>query len=54
MPLYRFCCSKCGQEFTLALSLKDHDKKKAPCPRCGSRTLEQIYESVGVITSKKS
>jgi putative FmdB family regulatory protein len=54
MPLYEFQCTKCGKEFTLALSLKDYEKKKAACPRCKGRTLERVYESVGVITSKKS
>ena len=54
MPSYDYRCSKCNKGFTAILSVKDHDTKKAKCPKCGGKKLEQILSSFMVKTSRKS
>jgi len=54
MPNYDYRCSKCNKDFTALLSMKEHDAKKAKCPKCGGRKLEQVISSFMVKTSRKS
>jgi putative FmdB family regulatory protein len=54
MPLYEFLCLDCKKKFTLALSVRDFDKRKYQCPACKSRKLDEQFTSVNVVTSKKS
>jgi putative FmdB family regulatory protein len=54
MPLYSFRCRECDREFTLVLSLDEHARRAGRCPRCGSKDIEQVIESVEVITGRKS
>lgn len=54
MPFYEFACLDCGKEFSAVLSLREHDRKAAACPRCKSKRVEQLVTTCEVITAKKS
>jgi putative FmdB family regulatory protein len=54
MPTYEYVCNKCGKKFSLLLSISEHDKKKARCPKCKSIKVEQLLLSFFAVTSKKS
>ena len=54
MPSYEYRCAKCNKEFSMILSIKDHDARKAKCPKCGGKKLEQRISSFMVKTSRKS
>ena len=54
MPIYEYRCGGCGHEFTLVLSIAEHDKAKKPCPKCKSENVEQTVSAVFVKTSRKS
>jgi len=54
MPSYEYRCPKCSKKFTLILSIAEHDAKKAKCPKCGGRKLEQLITAFQVKTSRKS
>jgi putative FmdB family regulatory protein len=32
MPLYEYLCKKCGESFTLTMTISEHDKKRIQCP----------------------
>ena len=53
MPTYEYRCPKCSK-FSVILSIKEHDAKKAKCPKCGGKKLEQIISTFQVKTSRKS
>ena len=40
MPLYEYCCQKCGAQFEMLVSLSS-DKKPA-CESCGSEDLKKL------------
>lgn len=58
MPEYHYECRSCGNEFTLELSIAEHEQKdkagEIHCPKCESREVKHVIESVFVTTSKKS
>ena len=54
MPVYQFKCKKCDNRFERIESISQHDKHKAKCPECGSKSIQNIVSSVNVKTSKKS
>ena len=54
MPMYEYKCLVCGNKFTVALSLKDHDTGRVSCPACRSVQTEQLFTSVMAKTSRKS
>jgi putative FmdB family regulatory protein len=54
MPLYEYQCKECGRIFNIRLTIKEHDKKRPKCPKCGSRKLDPKYSSFFVKTAKKS
>ena len=54
MPVYEFACLDCGHEFTLALSVREYERKGIACPHCKSKSVERLVTACGVITSKKS
>src|ERR1700688_3046945 len=37
MPLYEYLCKKCGQSFTLTMTISEHDKKRVQCPSTNRR-----------------
>lgn len=54
MPLYEFECKKCKKIFTVALSLKDHEKGGVACPGCGSKEVEQLISPFFAKTDSKT
>ena len=54
MPTYDYECKKCGHQFSLVMSMEQHDKKKVTCPKCKSEEVKHGVEPVFVTTSKKS
>ncbi len=54
MPTYDYLCLNCQKKFTVHLTIGNHDKRKAKCPRCGRRKLQQRLETFSAITGKKS
>ena len=54
MPTYGYVCRKCNNKFSLIMSVSEHDKKKARCPKCKSKRVEQQLLSFFAVTSKKS
>lgn len=54
MPIYEYRCGGCGHEYTLVLSISEHDKAKKQCPKCRSENVEQTVSAMFVKTSRKS
>jgi len=54
MPTYEFSCKKCGQEFTLIMSLRERETTKVACSACGSDDVSQILGTFTAKTSRKS
>jgi putative FmdB family regulatory protein len=54
MPAYDFECKKCGHQFTVAESFKEHERHREKCPQCASRKVAQLMSPVYARTSRKS
>jgi putative FmdB family regulatory protein len=54
MPIYEYRCNKCGEHFTVTMTILEHDRSKPRCPKCKSTEVEQLLTDVYVQTSKKS
>ncbi|SPD72048.1 putative regulatory protein (CxxC_CxxC_SSSS) [uncultured Desulfobacterium sp.] len=54
MPTYEFKCDKCGNSYTLLLTLAEYEKKNFRCPKCKSKNVKQQISSFQTITAKKS
>jgi putative FmdB family regulatory protein len=54
MPQYDYECKKCGNRFTLIMTVKEHEKKRVRCPKCKSQSVRPVYTGFTAITSKKS
>jgi putative FmdB family regulatory protein len=54
MPTYVYQCEKCGEEFTLIISLKEYETGKVNCPKCSSHEVKQQLTSFTAKTSRKS
>jgi len=54
MPLYEYYCEKCKGEVTVPMSMTEHDKGGAACPRCGSKGMKPLVGSFFSKTSRKS
>ena len=54
MPNYAFLCRACEESFEVRESVKEHDRHREKCPKCGSDKIRQRFGSVYVKTSKKS
>ena len=54
MPTYSYHCEACRKDFSLPMTIAQHDKKRTKCPKCGSRKLQQAFGAFSVKTSKKS
>jgi len=53
MPGYEYHCDKCQREVTLTLSIREHEKGKVKCPKCGSKTLRPLLSTFVSQTSRK-
>jgi putative FmdB family regulatory protein len=54
MPTYEYRCEGCGREFTVVLTVSEHDKAKPRCPKCKSAKVQHALSAVTVKTSRKS
>ena len=54
MPVFEYHCDKCDQEVTLTLSIREHDRERIMCPKCGSKALQPLLSTFLSQTSKKS
>ena len=54
MPTYEYRCDKCGEEFSVILSVSELEAGKVTCPKCKSKKLSQLITGFHAITSKKS
>ncbi len=53
MPNYEMVCQECGEKFEISMSFAEREKK-AVCPACGSKKLEQVYSSHVLLKKKPS
>jgi putative FmdB family regulatory protein len=55
MPEYAFYCRACKKPFTAVMSLAQHDKGVASCPKCKQRRqVEKRPAAAFVVTARKS
>jgi putative FmdB family regulatory protein len=55
MPSYAYYCNDCKKEFTVFLTMTEHEKGAPPaCIFCGSKNVAPELATATVITSKKS
>jgi putative FmdB family regulatory protein len=54
MPTYDYVCLACNKKFSERMTIADHGKRKAKCPKCGGKKLRQRVEAFFAITAKKS
>jgi putative FmdB family regulatory protein len=54
MPVYDYKCGKCEEAFSLIMSVKEKETKKAKCPKCKSVKVKPVYSGFFAMTSKKS
>ena len=54
MPIYEYLCKQCKKTFSLTMTVGEHDKARAACPKCKSKKIEQRFAAFFAVTSKKS
>jgi putative FmdB family regulatory protein len=54
MPSYEYRCLNCKKQFSIILSIKEHDAGKAKCPKCRGKKLQQRISTFMTKTSRKS
>jgi putative FmdB family regulatory protein len=54
MPTYEYRCEECLMEFSLDMSISEHDKGKIKCPECKSEKVVQQLSQFTAQTSRKS
>ncbi|MBI5286035.1 MAG: zinc ribbon domain-containing protein [Deltaproteobacteria bacterium] len=54
MPTYEYKCLDCGKEFSIILSISEHDKGEVKCPTCGCKNLKQLMSTFHAKTSSKT
>lgn len=54
MPTYEYRCEKCEKEFTVVMSMAEHDRGEIRCPACQGSDVTQQYSTFYAKTSKKS
>jgi putative FmdB family regulatory protein len=54
MPTYEYQCLDCKKSFSLILSIAEHDKARAACPKCKGKKVKQVVSSFITKTSRKS
>jgi putative FmdB family regulatory protein len=54
MPTYDDRCEKCGEEFSVILTVSEHDARQVSCPKCKGKKLGQLVSGFHAITARKS
>lgn len=54
MPIYDYKCQKCGESFSLVMSIKEKETRKVKCTKCKSVKVNPVYSGFFAMTSKKS
>ena len=54
MPNYEYYCRQCDRNFTVYMSIKDHETEQVRCAHCQGTQVEQVLTSFVAVTSKKS
>ena len=47
MPIYTYRCENCGVQFDQTQKFSDPTLTK--CPECGKKTLQKVYQPVGIV-----
>ena len=54
MPTYEYECLDCKKKFSVILSISEHEKNKASCPKCKGKKVKQSISTFTTKTSRKS
>ena len=54
MPIYEYRCVKCRKRFSQQEGIAEHGRKRPACPKCKSRSVEQVYSPFFAKTVRKS
>lgn len=54
MPIYEYRCKRCGNIFSIQLSMTEHEKGHLTCPACSYGQYIQLYSTFFAKTGKKS
>ncbi|NLV25458.1 MAG: zinc ribbon domain-containing protein [Deltaproteobacteria bacterium] len=54
MPTYEYRCKDCGKDFTVVMTMAEHDRRKVLCPACKGKDVAQQFSLFYARTSKKS
>jgi putative FmdB family regulatory protein len=54
MPTYEYRCADCGRSFDRVEPLAEHGRHHPPCPKCGSKHVEQVMTPFYPKTAHKS
>jgi putative FmdB family regulatory protein len=58
MPEYDYHCEHCQNDFTVDLSISEHERKdknrEIHCPKCDSDSVKHVIGLISVVTSRKS
>ena len=55
MPTYEYTCEKCGNAFSVILSMREYDKERERmrCPKCKSKKVKQVFSTFIAKTTHK-
>lgn len=54
MPVYEYYCNSCAKNFTVVMTIAEHDRGGIVCPECKGSSVVQRYTAFFAKTSKKS
>ncbi len=54
MPTYEYRCEGCNHEFSVVMSMSEHDRGGVVCPQCKGGAVVQRYSAFTAKTSRKS
>ncbi len=52
--IYEYLCRKCQEVFNIRMSLLQHDRGEANCPRCQSKEVDQRITGFFARTNRKA
>ena len=54
MPIYEYHCDNCNRDFSVKMSMAEHERQGITCPGCNQSRVVPQYASFFAKTSKKS